>query len=198
MKLSKRGEYALRAMLDLSMAHALDRPLVPLTALAEAQRMPATFLEQILIDLRQANFLTSTRGKYGGYSLARPPEEILIGDLVRHIDGALAPIGCASVTAYSRCSCPDEAHCGLRLLMMDVRNAIAGILDRYSLKHLADVTLQRLQRDGMLPPVVELIRHSPLALRPKINGDAAGAHVATGSSHPTSPDTVAAEPEFFI
>jgi Rrf2 family protein len=197
MKLSKRGEYALRAMLDLSMAHDLDRPLVPLTALAEAQRMPATFLEQILIDLRQAGFLTSTRGKYGGYSLARPPEEILIGDLVRHIDGALAPIGCASVTAYQRCSCPDEEHCGLRLLMVDVRNAIAGILDRYSLKHLAEVTLQRLRRDGLLPPVVELIRHSPLALRPKLNPDAPGTHAANGRGR-TSQSVAQPEPEFFI
>jgi len=200
MKLSKRGEYALRAMLDLSMAHALDRPLVPLTALAEAQRMPATFLEQILIDLRQAGFLTSTRGKYGGYSLARSPEEILIGDLVRHIDGALAPIGCASVTAYQRCSCPDEEHCGLRLLMVDVRNAIAGILDRYSLKHLAEVTLQRLRRDGLLPPVVEHIRHSPLALRPKINAEAAGAQILNGlTNHAVATASAnGAEPEFFI
>jgi len=196
MKLSKRGEYALRAMLDLTMAHGLDRPLVPLTALAEAQRMPATFLEQILIDLRQAGFLTSTRGKYGGYSLARPPEEILIGDLVRHIDGALAPIGCASVTAYQRCSCPDEEHCGLRLLMVDVRNAIAGILDRYSLKHLAEVTLQRLRRDGLLPTVVELIRHSPLALRQKLEPSGAGVQTVNGGARPVR--GAPAEPEFFI
>src|SRR5689334_4823883 len=123
MRLSKRGEYALRALLDLTMAHALDRSLVPLTALAEAQRIPATFLEQILIDLRQAGYLSSTRGKYGGCSLAKPADQIMIGDLVRFLDGPLAPIGCASVTAYERCSCPDEEHCGLRLIMMDVRNA---------------------------------------------------------------------------
>jgi Rrf2 family protein len=167
MKLSKRGEYALRALLDLTMAHALDRPLVPLTALAEAQRIPATFLEQILIDLRQGGFLSSTRGKYGGYSLARAAEDITIGELVRHIDGPLAPIGCASVTAYERCSCPDEEHCGLRLIMMDVRNAISNVLDRYSLAHLAEVTLQHLRRDGLLPPVVELIRHLNLSTRAK-------------------------------
>ena len=167
MKLSRRGEYALRAMLDLTMAQALDRPLVPLTALAEAQHIPGTFLEQILIDLRQAGYLTSTRGKYGGYSLSRPAEEILIGDLVRHIDGPLAPIGCASVTAYQRCSCPDEEHCGLRLLMLDVRNAISNILDRFTLKHLAEVTLQRLRRDGLLPPVVELVRQAQSTLRQK-------------------------------
>lgn len=181
MKLSKRGEYALRALLDLTMAHALDRPLVPLTALAEAQRIPATFLEQILIDLRQAGFLISTRGKYGGYSLAKPAEEILMGELIRHLDGPLAPIGCASVSAYQRCSCPDEEHCGLRLLMIDVRNAIANILDRYTLKHLAEVTLQHLRRDGLVPPVVELIRHLSLIQRAK-----------------AAPPPVPTEPEFCI
>jgi len=167
MKLSKKGEYALRALLDLAMAHALDRVLVPLSALAEAQKMPATFLEQILIELRQAGILTSTRGKYGGYSLARPADDIMIGEIVRLIDGPLAPIGCVSHTAYERCACPDEAHCGLRLIMMDVRNSIANVLDRYSLAHLADITLQKLKKDGMLPPVVQLIRHVSLAARPK-------------------------------
>jgi Rrf2 family protein len=167
MKLSKKGEYALRAMLDLAMAQALDRTLVPLSALAEAQRMPATFLEQILAELRQTGFLASTRGKYGGYSLARAASEIYIGEIVRQIDGPLAPIGCASVTAYERCSCPDEEHCGLRLIMMDVRNAISNVLDRYSLAQLAEVTLQHLRRDGLLPPVVELIRHLDLSARAK-------------------------------
>lgn len=190
MKLSKRGEYALRAMIDLTMARELDRPLVPLTALAEAQRIPATFLEQILIELRQAGLLTSTRGKYGGYSLAKPPEEILIGDLVRRIDGPLAPIGCASVTAYQRCSCPDEEHCGLRLLMVDVRNALSNIMDRYSLKELAEITLQRLRRDGLMPPVVELIRHSSLSQRAKTNAAVAPAPVLAA--------VALAEPEFFI
>ena len=169
-------------MLDLTMAHALDRPLVPLTALAEAQRIPATFLEQILIELRQAGFLTSTRGKYGGYSLAKPAKEIFIGDLVRYLDGPLAPIGCASVTAYQRCSCPDEVHCGLRLIMMDVRGAIANILDRYTLAQLAEVTLQHLRRDGMVPPVVALIRHLPLAQRDKTASSAGRPAMATAAS----------------
>jgi len=150
------------------MAHALERPLVPLTALAEAQHIPATFLEQILISLRQAGFLASTRGKYGGYSLAKPATQIMIGDLVRHIDGPLAPISCASVTAYERCSCPDEEHCGLRLIMMEVREAISGVLDHHSLAQLAEVTLAHLQRDGLVPPVVELIRHLNTSARSKL------------------------------
>jgi Rrf2 family protein len=166
MKLSKKGEYALRAMLDLAMAHALDRELVPLSALAEAQKIPATFLEQILMELRQNGLLASTRGKYGGYSLARDPSEIMIGEVVRLIDGPLAPISCVSHTAYERCTCPDEEHCGLRAIMMDVRNSIANVLDRYSLAHLAEITLQKLRRDGLLPPVVQLIRHVTLSSRP--------------------------------
>ena len=181
MKLSKKGEYALRAMLDLTMAHELGRPLVPITALAEAQRIPGSFLEQILIELRQAGLLASTRGKYGGYSLARPAETIPIGEIVRLIDGPLAPISCASVTAYQRCSCPDEEHCGLRLLMIDVRNAIAQIVDHCTLRQLAGITLERLRRDGLTPPVVELIRHLPLAAR-----------------KPAAAPAPAPEPEFFI
>lgn len=181
MKLSKKGEYALRSLLDLAMAQALDRALVPLSALAEAQKIPATFLEQILIQLRQAGVLASTRGKYGGYSLAKPASDIFIGTIVRMIDGPLAPISCVSHTAYERCACPDEEHCGLRMLMMDVRNAIAGIVDRYTLAQLAEVTLQRLRRDGMLPPVVELIRHLPLASR-----------------GPAKPPAAPLEPEFSI
>jgi Rrf2 family protein len=168
MKLSKKGEYALRALLDLTMAQALDRALVPLSALAEAQKMPATFLEQILAELRHAGFLSSTRGKYGGYSLARAASKIHIGEIVRLIDGPLAPIGCASVTAYERCSCPDEQHCGLRLIMMDVRNAISNVLDRYTLAQLAEVTLQHLRRDGLVPKVVELVRHLDLSTRAKV------------------------------
>ena len=168
MKLSKKGEYALRALLDLTMAQALDRALVPLSALAEAQKMPATFLEQILAELRHAGFLSSTRGKYGGYSLARPASKIHLGEIVRLIDGPLAPIGCASVTAYERCSCPDEQHCGLRLIMMDVRNAISNVLDRYTLAQLAEVTLQHLRRDGLVPKVVELVRHLDLSTRAKV------------------------------
>jgi Rrf2 family protein len=168
MRLSKRGEYGLRALLDLTMAQALGRPLVPLTALAEAQRMPATFLEQILIELRQGGYLVSTRGKYGGYSLAKPAEQVRIGELVRFLDGPLAPIGCASVTAYERCSCPDEEHCGLRLIMQDVRTAISEVLDRQSLAQLAETTLTALRNDGLLPPVVELIRHLTLSTRAKM------------------------------
>jgi Rrf2 family protein len=167
MKLSKRGEYGLRVLLDLAMAAELELALVPLSALAEAQAIPANFLEHILADLRQAGFVTATRGKYGGYSLAKPASEIRLGDLVRCLDGPLAPIRCASVTAYERCSCPDEKHCGLRLAMQEVRNAVSGVLDGWTLSALATQTLSGLRADGCLPPLIAKIRHWSLASRPR-------------------------------
>jgi len=75
-----------------------------------------------------------------------------MGAVVRLIGGPLAPIGCVSHTQYEKCSCPDEEHCGLRILMLDVRNAIANILDRYTLAHVIDITIRRLKRDGLPLP----------------------------------------------
>src|SRR5213593_4569462 len=133
MRVSKRGEYALRALIDLGIAQELDRPLIQIRELAKKENIPIKFLEAILLDLNRAGYLGSKRGKGGGYFLKKSMNKIKIGDVVRLIDGPLAPISCASVTAYAPCSCPDEVHCGLRLLMVDVRNAISDILDRYTL-----------------------------------------------------------------
>ncbi|MDP3850483.1 MAG: Rrf2 family transcriptional regulator [Luteolibacter sp.] len=167
MKISKRGEYAMRSLIDLAMACAVGRDLVPLSALAESQNIPGSFLEQILMQLKRAGILKSTRGKYGGYALAKPAKEIIMGDLVRLIDGPLAPIACASQTAYAPCSCPDEAHCGLRLLMVDVRQSISNVMDKYSLEQVANVTLTKLQEAGLEPEVVHQIRHMSLEQRAK-------------------------------
>src|SRR6202040_4342135 len=101
------------------------------------------------MQLKAAGYLESRRGKHGGYLLARPPENISVGQVVRLIDGPLAPIACVSQTAYERCSCPDEQHCGLRMLMLDVRNAIAHILDRYTLDQTVEVRLRKMSRDGV-------------------------------------------------
>ena len=154
MKLSKRGEYALRAMIDLGVARELGRPLLSISELSEKEQIPATFLEQILFQLRTAGYVTSARGKRGGYSLARPMEEIRFGEIIRLIDGPLAPIRCVSQMAYAPCTCPDETHCGLRMLMLDVRNAIAGILDKYTLADVVAVTLRKLKRDKIISPFV--------------------------------------------
>jgi len=152
MKLSKKGEYALRSLINLGIAAEVGRSLVQVSELAENEQLPVKFLEQIMQALKEAELVESVRGKFGGYRLAKPAREITIGQVVRLIDGPLAPIGCVSQTAYEPCTCPDEAHCGLRMLMLDVRNAIAGILDRYTLADVVEVTLRKLRRDNLPLP----------------------------------------------
>ena len=157
MNLSKRGEYALRALIDIGMARELGRELLPIRELAERERIPVKFLEQILLQLKEAGFLESRRGKKGGYLLRKSPKTIRIGDVVRLIDGPLAPIPCVSKTAYAPCSCPDEDHCGLRMLMLDVRNSIAEHLDRHTLEDVVEVTMRKLRRDRVVPPFREAL-----------------------------------------
>ena len=152
MHLSKKAEYALRAAIHLGIAAEMGLPVVSGVELADANRLPLKFIERILQELREAGIVETKRGKLGGYTLATPPDKIRIGDLVRLMDGRLAPICCASEFAYQRCTCPDEDHCGLRMLMIDVRNAIANILDRYTLAQVVEVTLRKMRRDGIAPP----------------------------------------------
>jgi Rrf2 family protein len=148
MKLSKRGEYALRSLINLGIAAKVGRSLVRVAELAKAEDLPVKFLEQVMQQLREAGIVESERGKLGGYRLAKPASQIHIGEIVRLIDGPLAPIGCVSQTAYAPCNCPDEAHCGLRMLMLDVRNAIAAILDRYTLADVVEVTTRKMVTSG--------------------------------------------------
>lgn len=147
MKLSKKGEYALRALIDLGIAAEAGRTLLQVGEIASKERLPMKFLEQVMQSLKEGGFVESQRGKFGGYRLARPASRISMGEVIRLIDGPLAPIGCVSHSAYEPCSCPDEEHCGLRMLMLDVRHAIAGILDRYSLADVVEVTIRKLRRD---------------------------------------------------
>jgi len=152
MKLSKKGEYALRSLINLGFAAEAKRDLVQASELAEGEQLPVKFLEQILQSLKEAGLVKSARGKFGGYRLAKPAGKITIGSVIRLIDGPLAPIRCVSQTAYEPCTCPDEVHCGLRMLMLDVRNAIANILDRYTLADVVDVSLRKMRRDGIPLP----------------------------------------------
>ena len=136
MRLSKRGEYGLRAMIDM----ATGKPgngIIQIKEIAERQQIPSKFLEQILLTLKNAGLLHSKMGVGGGYYLARPPSQITLGHIVRVLDGPLAPVRCVSQMAYEPCGCPDEQTCGLRLVMGDVRNAIAGILDQTTLADVA-------------------------------------------------------------
>lgn len=162
MKLSKKGEYALRSLINLGIAAEVGRSLVQVAELADNEQLPVKFLEQIMQALKEAGLVVSARGKFGGYRLAKPAKRITMGAVVRLFDGPLAPIGCVSQTAYVKCTCPDEAHCGLRMLMLDVRNAISGILDRYTLADVVEVTLRKLRRDDVpLPFSPEAERGAP-------------------------------------
>ena len=152
MKLSKRGEYALRALIDLGIASELGWPMLQISELASKEKLPIKFLEQIFTQLKAAGYVKSRRGKFGGYSLARPMSRIKFGAVIRMIDGPLAPIRCVSATSYARCSCPDEVHCGLRMLMFDVRNAITAVLDRFTLADIVGITLRKYRRDKVTPP----------------------------------------------
>ena len=107
-----------------------------------------------MAQLKLGGYVKSTRGKLGGYSLAKPMKRIKFGSVIRFIEGPLAPIRCVSQTGYARCSCPDEVHCGLRMLMLDVRNAIAKLLDRYTLKDIVEITLRKLRRDKVTPAFI--------------------------------------------
>jgi Rrf2 family protein len=152
MKISKRGEYALRALIDLGIASELGWPMLQISELASKEKLPIKFLEQIFTQLKTAGYVSSRRGKFGGYSLSRPMNQIKFGTVIRLIEGPLAPIRCVSQTSYARCSCPDEIHCGLRILMFDVRNAISTILDRYTLADIVAITLRKYRRDKVTPP----------------------------------------------
>ena len=162
MKVSKRCHYALRALVDLGLAAALGHPLVQINDLAGKEAIPVKFLEQIFLQLRQAGWIESKRGKQGGYLLAVPASEILFGDVIRLLDGPLAPIPCVSRTGYAPCSCPDEAHCGIHALMAEVHRAITGVLDRVTVADTVKKTLRKIRRNKVTVPFVKMVmRRSP-------------------------------------
>ncbi len=131
--LSNKAKYGLKALIHL--AGAEGQCLAG--DMAAANNIPRKFLDAILVELRNAGILNSRKGKGGGYLLARPAEKITVGQIIRILDGPLAPIACASKTAYQRCAdCPDEDACAIRDIMLDVRDSIAMILDRTSIASL--------------------------------------------------------------
>jgi Rrf2 family protein len=136
MKLSLRGEYALRALLVLGLDYGPS--VVQIQTISRRQNIPKRFLEQILNDLKSAGFVQSKRGVAGGYRLARPPEEITLAAVVRHIEGPLAPVGCVSRHFYKKCSCPDETRCAIRSVMKEIRDAIVEIAERVTIAELCE------------------------------------------------------------
>ncbi|WP_457797875.1 RrF2 family transcriptional regulator [Methylocystis sp. S23] len=135
--LTKKGKYGLKAMVHLAQAEP-GRP-VPVLDISEKQRIPKKFLDSILCELRNAGFVQSRMGKGGGYSLARPACDITVGELVRAIDGPLAPVPCASKTRYRRCDdCSDENTCAVRRIMQRAQEALSNVLDKCSLQEMRD------------------------------------------------------------
>jgi Rrf2 family protein len=129
MRVSKKTDYALRTMFTL-VEHYRGTP-IPIRELARRNDVPKRFLEQIMLQLKSQGWVESTAGVRGGYVLAKSPEKITMGEIVRFFDGILAPIDCVSVTGYQRCS--QESVCRFRRVFLDARNYVAGIMDRATL-----------------------------------------------------------------
>lgn len=129
MKLTTHSEYGLLALLYICRSRA-KRPL-PLSEIAEAQDLPVKYMEHLMQALCRAGFLNSTRGKYGGYVLGRPADQITVAEIVRLFDGALAPTG--SVSKYFYKSTPIEKEKKLLTLMQEIRDQIAKRLERTTL-----------------------------------------------------------------
>ena len=133
MKISKRTDYALRALFTL--VEYYGRGPIPIRELARRNDVPKRFLEQIMLDLKAQGWVESTAGVRGGYVLARNPAKITMGEVVRHFDGILAPIACVSVTGYERCS--QEPVCRFRRVFLEARNYAAGLMDKATLAQVA-------------------------------------------------------------
>jgi Rrf2 family protein len=134
--LTKKGKYGLKALVHLS--RLPGEQLAFVNDIAVANHIPKKFLDAILGELRNAGFVQSRKGKDGGYRLARPAADIKIGHVIRVLDGPLAPISCASRTQYQRCEDCDETTCEVRHMMLEVREAIAAVLDNRSLAAMRD------------------------------------------------------------
>lgn len=112
--------------------------VVRIQTISSAQNIPKRFLEQILNELKAAGILESKRGIAGGYRLGRPPEQITLAEVIRLIEGPLAPVGCVSEKFYERCSCPSEEKCGIRSIMKEVRDAIVKVLEGVTVAQLCE------------------------------------------------------------
>jgi Rrf2 family protein len=134
MKLSNRGEYALRALLVLGLHYG--EKVVPIHTISAEQNIPRKFLDHILSDLKQLGAVESDRGFRGGYRLARPPEHITLASVIRHLEGAMAPVGCVSERFYERCTCPNEALCPIRDVMKEAREGVVQLMERTTLADL--------------------------------------------------------------
>ena len=149
MKLSMKSDYALRALFTL--VEHYGRGPIPIRELARRNDVPKRFLEHIMLELKSQGWVQSVPGKLGGYMLARRPDQITMGQVVRHFDGIMAPIGCVSVTQYQRCS--QESVCRFRRVLLDIRNYTVRMMDRATLAKVhsgVPVTSQEVFDDQMI------------------------------------------------
>lgn len=130
--LSQKSKYALKA--SIALAREFGQGPMLISDIAQTEQIPRKFLELILLELRNKGILQSRKGKGGGYFLARAPGHVTLGEILRVVEGPLAPIPCVSKTAYMECrDCRDEKTCGVRMVMKEVRDATARILDSTTL-----------------------------------------------------------------
>ncbi|HTG72387.1 MAG TPA: Rrf2 family transcriptional regulator [Terriglobia bacterium] len=144
--LSKKAKYGLHALSKLAQEHGNGKGPTLISDISASESIPHKFLELILLDLKRKGILLSKKGKGGGYSLGREPALITLGEIVRALDGPLAPLPCVSQTAYQPCDeCVDERSCGIRNVMKEVRDATASILDGTTLQDLVNRSKRALE-----------------------------------------------------
>jgi len=129
MRLSRKSDYALRALFTL--VEEYGHGPIPIRELARRNDVPRRFLEHIMLDLKAEGWVQSVAGRDGGYALARRPDEITMGQVVRHFDGVLAPVGCVSVCNYETCT--QEPACRFRRVLLEIRNYTASLMDKATL-----------------------------------------------------------------
>ena len=135
--ISKKTKYGLQSLIALAKRYGEGPVLI--ATLAKEEDIPIKFLELILLDLKNSGILESKKGPGGGYLLSRPPSKIMMGSVIRYMEGPLAPLLCASESAYRPCEeCKEPENCGTRILMREVRDAVAGVLDHTTLQDVVD------------------------------------------------------------
>lgn len=153
--ISQRARYAFKALVALTRAKAGEG--LQIRELCEQEKLPRKFLEQILMQLKMAGYVSSRRGRDGGYELLKPADVIMIGPMLRIVDGPIAPLSCLSRTAYKRCAdCRDEASCELRIAFAKAYDDYLGTLETTSLAEVmrkadGETTIGKDGRRDLLP-----------------------------------------------
>lgn len=138
MRISAKGEYATKAVLYLSLKYP---QIATIHEVAEGHQIPIKYLEQILLALRKCGVLESRRGIHGGYTLARPPERISVGEVLRAVDGKFSEVACLRADAEGRCACPEAEACGLRQLWEELQESLDRVLFETSFAEVCRRTL---------------------------------------------------------